>query len=75
MSSSPRLLKIVLVGEPKCSKTNIISQFFRNSFEEEYKPTTGVEFTPGNVAIDGVNYRLQVWGLYYPLKSIQFVTY
>ena len=37
------LIKIVLIGDSGVGKTNLLSQFARNKFVQDFKTTIGVE--------------------------------
>ena len=55
------LFKIVLVGETKSGKSNILSRFTRDEFNLESKPTIGVEFATRIVEIDNKKIKAQIW--------------
>lgn len=38
-------LKIIIIGDSGVGKTNILTRFTKNKFNNENKPTIGVEFT------------------------------
>ena len=37
--------KIALVGDPRVGKTNIVSQLVKNSFNNTYQTTLGIDYT------------------------------
>jgi len=53
--------KIVLVGESSVGKTNILTRFIKNVFDENSKSTLGVEFATKIIDIDGKKIRTQIW--------------
>ncbi len=53
--------KVVLIGESSVGKTNILTRFVKNEFDENSKSTLGVEFATKIIDIDGKKLRLQVW--------------
>lgn len=50
--NEPRRVKILIIGHPGAGKTNIMLRYFKNTFDEEYKPTSG-----SHVANRNFNYR------------------
>ena len=55
------IFKIILIGDSGVGKTNILSKFIKNEFEERLKPTVGVEFGSKNFTIDGYLVKAQIW--------------
>lgn len=55
------LFKIVLVGDSKVGKSNLLSRLYRNEFMPKSKPTIGVEFATRCMQIDGKVIKAQVW--------------
>ena len=55
------IFKIILIGDSGVGKTNILSKFIKNEFEEKLKPTVGVEFGSKNFTIDGNLIKAQIW--------------
>jgi len=53
--------KIVLVGESSVGKTNILTRFVKNIFDENSRSTLGVEFATKIVDVDGKKLRMQIW--------------
>ena len=54
--------KIVLVGENKVGKTNIISQFISHTFQEQYQQTAGASFSTKFIPIDDKNsFKYDIW--------------
>jgi small GTP-binding protein len=50
--NEPRRIKIMMIGSPNAGKTSVMLRYFRNTFEEQYKPTNG-----SNMATRNFNYR------------------
>lgn len=46
------LFKIVIVGDSGAGKTNILSQYTKNEFFEDSKPTIGVEFATKTISLE-----------------------
>ena len=53
--------KITIVGDSYTGKTNIIKKYFQNSFEEDSRPTVGVEFCSKILNINGKIIKIEVW--------------
>lgn len=53
--------KVVLIGDSSVGKTNILSRFTKNEFNNEVKPTLGVEFGTKIVITSGKKIRIQIW--------------
>ena len=51
--------KIALVGDPRVGKTNIVSQLVKNSFNNTYQTTLGIDYTQHEVKIKDTNYTVQ----------------
>ena len=47
------ILKIVLLGDSAVGKTNLLSQYRRNVFLKDSKPTIGVEFSSMDIVLNG----------------------
>ena len=54
-------LKVILLGEPGVGKTNIISRFISDKFDEDSNPTLGSTFGEREIVKDKYIYRLKVW--------------
>ena len=55
------LLKIVIVGDSGTGKTNLLSRFTRNVFEEDTRNTIGVDFFPMDLKINNKTVKAQFW--------------
>jgi len=55
------MVKVVFVGDAGVGKTQIVNKFIKNSFEEEYKPTTGVNYSQKEINFDEKNIKLELW--------------
>lgn len=55
------LFKIVLIGDSAVGKSNLLSRFARNEFDNNSKATIGVEFQTQCVEIDGKEVKAQIW--------------
>lgn len=55
------LFKIVVLGDSAVGKSNLLSRFARDEFDEHSKATIGVEFQTQVVLVDGKEVKAQVW--------------
>ena len=55
------IFKIILIGDSSVGKTNILSKFLNNEFDENSKPTVGVEFGSKNFQIEDNIIKAQIW--------------
>lgn len=55
------LLKIVIVGDSGTGKTNLISRFTRDVFDEDTRNTIGVDFFPMDLQRNGKIVKTQFW--------------
>ena len=55
------MFKIILIGESQVGKTNIVSRFLRNNFDENSRSTIGIEFGSKIFTIDGHQIKAQFW--------------
>ena len=60
-NSYDMIFKIVLIGDSSVGKTNILSKFLTNEFDENSKATVGVEFGTKNFNIEGNVVKAQIW--------------
>ena len=81
------MVKIILIGDSSVGKTNIMSKYLKNQFNENSKATVGVEFGSKLFKINGHNIKAQIWdtagqekykaitGAYYKGSKGAFVVY
>ena len=81
------LLKFIVIGDSSVGKSNIISRYKENKFDEKGQPSIGVQFIAKNVVIENTTFRLQVWDtagqetfrsmtrIYYKNSSCAFIVY
>jgi len=55
------LFKVVLIGGSGVGKSNLLSRFTRNEFNQESKSTIGVEFATRSINVDGKTVKAQIW--------------
>ena len=55
------LLKYIIIGDTAVGKSNILTQYVYEKFNEVFQPTLGVEFAAKNAVIDNKIYRIQIW--------------
>jgi Ras-related protein Rab-11A len=55
------LIKVVIVGDSSVGKTNLLSRFAHNSFNENSRNTIGVDFQAVDLNISGQNIKAQFW--------------
>ena len=51
------ILLFKIIGNPKCGKSSIISQFANSSFNKNYKTTIGADFTRKDILIDSPKFK------------------
>ena len=56
-------IKIALLGDTNVGKTNIISRFTEDSFNENYKPTFGAHYSEKIKKINGTEVQLNLWDI------------
>jgi len=81
------LLKFIVIGDSSVGKSNIISKYKEDKFDEKGQPSIGVQFIAKNVVIENTTFRLQVWDtagqetfrsmtrIYYKNSSCAFIVY
>ena len=52
-----QLVKVILVGSEKSGKSAFLSSFTDERFDEQYKPTIGIEFAPKQLN----DVKFQIW--------------
>ena len=55
--------KIVLVGDTCTGKTNLITKYLNNQFNENSKATVGVEYGKKILSINNISTKAQIWDL------------
>ena len=81
------MAKVILIGDSSVGKTNIMSKYLKNQFNENSKATVGVEFGSKLFKIDNHTIKAQIWdtagqekykaitGAYYKGSKGAFVVY
>ena len=59
--SNEMIFKIIVVGDTSTGKTNILSKYINNTFEESSKATIGVELSCKNFTINNDSISAQIW--------------
>ena len=52
---------VVLVGNSGVGKTNLLSRFTVNEFDDEFMATIGAELGSKVIAVDGKKIKAQIW--------------
>lgn len=55
------ILKVLLVGDSGVGKTNIVTKYIKNEFNENSKATVGVEFCFKKLTLDDKKVNVQIW--------------
>ena len=55
------LLKYIIIGDSAVGKSNILTRYVYEKFNEEFQSTIGVEFGAKNLKIEDKIYRIQIW--------------
>ncbi|KAK1422704.1 hypothetical protein QVD17_17990 [Tagetes erecta] len=55
------LYKVVLIGDSRVGKTNLLARFAKNEFSLHSKSTIGVEFATRVIHFDGKTLKCQIW--------------
>ena len=62
MESSPEdEIKLILLGDCGVGKTNIISRYNNDEFNDSILSTSGANYVVKTIDIDGKNYQLNIW--------------
>ena len=81
------MVKVIIIGDSSVGKTNIMSKYLKNQFQENSKATVGVEFGAKLFNINGHKIKAQIWdtagqekykaitGAYYKGSKGAFVVY
>ena len=59
--SSEMIFKIILIGDPGTGKTNILSKYIKNKFDDNSKATVGVELSTKSFTINNNIVNTQIW--------------
>ena len=59
--SSEMIFKIILIGDAGAGKTNILSKYIKNKFDESSKATVGVELSTKSFTINNSIVNTQIW--------------
>ena len=59
--STEMIFKIILIGDTATGKTNILSKYVNNKFEEDSKATIGVELSTKSFTINNDTINAQFW--------------
>jgi small GTP-binding protein len=66
-ASIDKVLKILVIGNPKCGKSSIISRYVHQSFDSIYKTTVGADFIRKDISITlhstPLRVRIQLWDI------------
>jgi len=61
-SASPDFLaKVIIVGDSGVGKTNLLTKYCDNEFEDAYVATIGIDFKLKMVKLGHTNIKLQIW--------------
>ena len=55
------IFKLILIGNSGVGKSSIIQRYMKNTFEESYKCTIGVDFLMKTLNVNGKTVKLQLW--------------
>ncbi len=55
------LFKYIIIGDSNVGKSNILTRYTQNKFNEQYQATIGVEFGAKNLTINNQIIRVQIW--------------
>ncbi len=55
------LFKILLIGDSGVGKTSVILRYTKNTFQEQFFNSIGVDFKSKDLNIDGRKVKLQIW--------------
>ena len=60
-SNSDTIIKIVIIGESGVGKTNLLLRYTKNLFDNDVKPTIGMDFTSKELQLNNFNIKAQFW--------------
>lgn len=55
------LAKVIIVGDSGVGKTNLLTKYCDNEFQDAYVATIGVDFKLKMIKVDRTNIKLQIW--------------
>ena len=55
------LLKYITIGSPYVGKSKIVERFVKDTFNNDYYVTIGVEFGEKNIEVEKKKLRIQIW--------------
>lgn len=55
------IFKYIIIGNAAVGKSNLLLRYVKNSFQENYQITIGLEFAYKNLIIQDLNCRIQIW--------------
>lgn len=55
------ILNIIIIGDPYVGKTNLLSWFLNDKFNENSLPTIGADFFSKVVEVDGQKISIKFW--------------
>ena len=55
------LLKYITIGSPNVGKSKIVERFVKDTFNNDYYVTIGVEFGEKNIEVEKKKLRIQIW--------------
>lgn len=64
-----KVIKLLILGNPKCGKSSLISRYVNGSFDDKYKSTIGADFVRKDLLIPtpdsnrNLRVRLQLWDI------------
>ncbi|XP_044585721.1 ras-related protein Rab-34 [Cotesia glomerata] len=61
VSSAPRISKLIVLGDVAVGKTSLVNVFCHKKYNNNYKPTIGVDFEVERFDILNVPFNLQIW--------------
>lgn len=62
-SQAPSIVKILVIGDVATGKTSIIHRYVYKQFEEQHRPTLGVEFALKKLKVNEQKYNVQLWDI------------
>lgn len=60
-NSTEFMCKVIIVGDSGVGKTNLITKFCDDLFEENYVATIGIDFKLKTIEVDSTILKLQIW--------------